>query len=105
MLVTASTRSTRYLTQFFHFVRDRSALYASAGPKFGRRGGDGPAAETRFNDPDEFFFVCLGSGCVQHDLPRVQEVNTVAHLEDLVIVVHDQNDRDAALATQILDQA
>jgi len=42
---------------------------------------------------------------VQDDLAGVQEVNAIADLEDLVIVVHDQNDRDAALAAQILDQA
>src|SRR5260370_34454201 len=79
--------------------------WPGARPDFGCSSGDGLAAEARFNDPDQFFLACLRGRGVQDDLARVQEVNAIAHLEDLVIVMHNQNDRDAALAPQILDQA
>ena len=73
-------------------------MLVTAGPKFGGSSGDGLAAQARFNDPDEFFFARLGSGCVQHDLPGVQEVNAVAYLKDLIVIVYNENDRNLALA-------
>src|ERR1700676_4401122 len=79
--------------------------WSGARPEFGCSSGDGLAAEARFHYPDQFFIACLGGGGVQDDPPRVQKVNAIAPPKDLVIVVHDQNDGDAALAAQILDQA
>ena len=90
--------------QALGLIRVNSCHLIGSWPDFKCSSGDGLSAEARLHDPDEFFLAGLGRGGIEYDLARVQKVNAVAHFEYLVIVVDDQNNRDAALASQILDE-
>ena len=68
-----------------------------ADPKLRGCSSDSLAAKTGLNNPNEFFLGRFRRCRIKSNLAGVQEVNAIAYLKDLIVIVYNENNRNLAL--------